>query len=203
MPAEDAAGAGGGDRRRPPADAGGRVHQLRLLPGRAVRHRHVGGGRRPGRPRAARRGPRRSAGCPAGTRACSGTLRPGDVLPAEVTELRCGEALLLGQDALFYEPLPGCRRDACVLRAEVLEAYTRPAPRGRAAEARPGHRPAGSERGRGRASGSPVCSRSAARPTTWWSRSADGMTAPAVGSVVEMLPATKRWLRLGLLRTSR
>jgi len=57
-------------------------------------------------------------------------LRPGDLLPAEVTELRCGEAILLGQDALFYEPLPGCRRDACVLRAEVLEGYTRPGPEG-------------------------------------------------------------------------
>lgn len=50
----------------------------------------------------------------------------GEELPAEVTELRCGEALLLGQDALHYEPLPGCRRDACVLRAEVLEGYTGP-----------------------------------------------------------------------------
>jgi predicted amino acid racemase len=47
-----------------------------------------------------------------------------------VTELRCGEALLLGQDALFYQALPGCRTDACVLRAEVLEEYTRPAPDG-------------------------------------------------------------------------
>ena len=47
-----------------------------------------------------------------------------------MTELRCGEALLLGQDALYYEPLPGCRSDACVLRAEVVEEYTRPAPEG-------------------------------------------------------------------------
>jgi predicted amino acid racemase len=51
----------------------------------------------------------------------------GESLPSEVTELRCGEALLLGQDALFYEAIPGCRTDACVLRAEVLEEYTRPA----------------------------------------------------------------------------
>ncbi len=54
-------------------------------------------------------------------------LRPGDRLPQEVTELRCGEALLLGQDALFYEPLRGCTQDACMLRVEVLERYTKPA----------------------------------------------------------------------------
>jgi len=59
-------------------------------------------------------------------------LKQGRVLPVEVTELRCGEALLLGQDALYYEPLPGCRTDACVLRAEVLEEYTRSAPGGSA-----------------------------------------------------------------------
>ncbi len=41
------------------------------------------------------------------------------------TELRCGEALLLGQDALLYQPLPGCRQDACRLRVEVLEGYTK------------------------------------------------------------------------------
>jgi predicted amino acid racemase len=57
-------------------------------------------------------------------------LVQGEILPPEVTELRCGEALLLGQDALFYQALPGCRTDACVLRAEVLEEYTRPAPGG-------------------------------------------------------------------------
>lgn len=53
-------------------------------------------------------------------------LRAGEALPPEVTELRCGEALLLGQDALVYQPLPGCRQDACRLRAEVLEEYTKP-----------------------------------------------------------------------------
>ncbi len=57
-------------------------------------------------------------------------LAQGETLPPQVTELRCGEALLLGQDALYYQPLPGCRTDACVLRAEVLEEYTRPAPEG-------------------------------------------------------------------------
>jgi len=57
-------------------------------------------------------------------------LAQGETLPPQVTELRCGEALLLGQDALYYQPLPGCRTDACVLRAEVLEEYTRPASEG-------------------------------------------------------------------------
>jgi ornithine racemase len=52
-------------------------------------------------------------------------LAEGEGLPEEVTEMRCGEALLLGQDALFYRALPGCRHDACVLRAEVLEGYTK------------------------------------------------------------------------------
>ena len=51
-------------------------------------------------------------------------LRAGEDIPAEVTELRCGEALLLGQDALVYRPLPGCTC-ACLLRAEVLEEYTK------------------------------------------------------------------------------
>ena len=59
-------------------------------------------------------------------------LGQGEKLPAEVTELRCGEALLLGQDALFYHPLPGCRTDACILRAEVVEEYTRAAAGGSA-----------------------------------------------------------------------
>lgn len=58
-------------------------------------------------------------------------VQQGVRLPGEITELRCGEGLLLGQDALCYEPLPGCRQDACVLRAEVLEMYTKPVLGGR------------------------------------------------------------------------
>ncbi|MCL5735165.1 MAG: alanine racemase [Actinobacteria bacterium] len=54
-------------------------------------------------------------------------LARGEKLPGEITEVRCGEALLLGQDALFYEPLAGCSQQACVIRAEVLEEYTKPA----------------------------------------------------------------------------
>jgi predicted amino acid racemase len=53
-------------------------------------------------------------------------LDRGEMVPSEVTELRCGEALLLGQEALLHRPLPGCTQTACVLRAEVLEGYTKP-----------------------------------------------------------------------------
>lgn len=54
-----------------------------------------------------------------------GLLARGESLPGEITELRCGEALLLGQDALEHRELPGCRGPACVLLAEVLEGYTK------------------------------------------------------------------------------
>ena len=54
-----------------------------------------------------------------------GLLAAGEDLPSEITELRCGEALLLGQDALEHRPLPGCCGPACLLRAEVLESYTK------------------------------------------------------------------------------
>lgn len=47
-------------------------------------------------------------------------------LPPEITELRCGESLLLGREALFGGALPGCRQDAVQLRAQVLERYTKP-----------------------------------------------------------------------------
>lgn len=50
----------------------------------------------------------------------------GQSLPDEITELRCGEALLLGQEALNYSRIPGCDC-ACRLRAQVLEEYTKPA----------------------------------------------------------------------------
>lgn len=63
----------------------------------------------------------------AGNSSVLALVRAGERLPPEVTELRCGEALLLGQDALLYQRLPGCRQDACRLRVEVLEGYTKPA----------------------------------------------------------------------------
>lgn len=74
----------------------------------------------------------RAAGYPVervsgGNSSLLGLLAAGERLPGGVTELRCGEGLLLGHDALHYRPLPGCRTDACVLRAEVVEEYTKPA----------------------------------------------------------------------------
>ncbi len=72
----------------------------------------------------------RGAGLPvervsAGNSSVLSLLQEGAPLPSEVTELRCGEALLLGHDALHYRPIEGCRTDACVLRAEVVEEYIR------------------------------------------------------------------------------
>jgi predicted amino acid racemase len=72
----------------------------------------------------------RAAGYPVervsgGNSSLLGLLVAGERLPSAVTELRCGEGLLLGQDALYYRPLPGCQTDACVLRAEVVEEYTK------------------------------------------------------------------------------
>ena len=112
----------------------------------------------------------------------------GEALPGEVTELRCGEALLLGQDALRYHPLPGCRQDACVLRAEVLEEYTKRAPQGRARRLVLGI-------GRQDLSGGAVAFLEPGLSEV--GRSADylvveiaaGFSPPAVGAVVEMLPA--------------
>ena len=143
----------------------------------------------------------RSAGFPAG-RVSGGNssalwlLKRGGRLPEEVTELRCGEALLLGQDALFYEPVPGCLTDACVLRAEVLEEYTKsssetssvPAARGAARRVVLGI-------GRQDLSGGRV--RFVDPGLVEVGRSADylvaeveaGSSAPAVGQVIEMLPA--------------
>jgi predicted amino acid racemase len=115
-------------------------------------------------------------------------LRPGDMLPCEVTELRCGEALLLGQDALFYEPLPGCTRDACLLRAEVLERYTRPVPHGLAERLVLGI--GRQDLGAGAIAflepGLWEVGRSADYLVV---ETADGFDAPAVGSVIEMRPA--------------
>ena len=143
----------------------------------------------------------RSAGFPVG-RVSGGNssvvwlLTRGHRVPDEVTELRCGEALLLGQDALYYEPVPGCLTDACVLRAEVLEEYTKsssetsskPASQGCARRVVLGI-------GRQDLSGGGVGFLD--RGLVEVGRSADylvaevdaGFSAPAVGQLVEMLPA--------------
>ena len=138
------------DRRRPArCELAGRLHQLRLLPGRAGGHPGVGGGRRPG-------GRARCAAPACAVERVSGgnssllwLLAAGERLPAEVTELRCGEALLLGQDALHYRPLPGCRTDACVLGPKCSRSILSRARRAAGTPAGAGHRQAGSERGRG------------------------------------------------------
>ncbi len=138
----------------------------------------------------------RSAGFPVG-RVSGGNssvlwlLTLGKGLPGEVTELRCGEALLLGQDALCHEPLPGTLTDACVLRAEVLEEYTK---RAKGASRVPAHRVVLGV-GRQDLSGGGV--RFVDSGLTEVGRSADylvaevaaGSLAPSVGEVVEMLPA--------------
>lgn len=72
----------------------------------------------------------RAAGFPVGrvsggNSSLLGLLVAGENLPEEITELRCGETLLLGQDVLEHCLLPGCRGSACLLRAEVLESYTK------------------------------------------------------------------------------
>jgi len=54
-----------------------------------------------------------------------GLLMDGVGLPLEVTEIRCGEALLLGQETVRFRALPGGRQDGCRLRAKVLERYTK------------------------------------------------------------------------------
>jgi predicted amino acid racemase len=115
-------------------------------------------------------------------------VKQGKSLPEEVSELRCGEALLLGQDALYYEPLPGCAGSACTLRAEVLEEYTRPTSQGGARRLVVGI-------GRQDLSGGAV--KFLQPGLTEVGRSADYLvveadpevSGPAVGSMVEMLPA--------------
>jgi len=61
----------------------------------------------------------------AGNSSTLSLLVQGKKLPEEVTELRCGEAILLGQDAILLQAVPGCRQDVCRLRLEVVEEYTK------------------------------------------------------------------------------
>jgi ornithine racemase len=121
-------------------------------------------------------------------------VKQGEALPAEMTELRCGEALLLGQDALYYEPIPGCVA-ACMVRAEVLEEYTKSSFRScNPASHGPGCRVV---LGIGRQDLSDGAVKFAQPGWAEVGRSADylvagvepGYPAPPVGSMVEMLPA--------------
>jgi ornithine racemase len=150
----------------------------------------------------------RSAGFPV-TRVSGGNssvlwlLTRGERLPEEITELRCGEALLLGQDALRYERLPGCAADACVLSAEVLEGYTRPTSGGGVSPEQGAEGQTSPERahrlvlGIGRQDLSGGAVKFAEPGLHEVGRSADylvvevtpGSHAPAVGARVEMVPA--------------
>lgn len=47
-------------------------------------------------------------------------------MPRGITELRIGESILLGVEAVERRPVPGCHRDAFVLAAEVIEATRKP-----------------------------------------------------------------------------
>lgn len=47
-------------------------------------------------------------------------------MPPGITELRVGEGILLGTEAVERKPIPGCFRDAFLLKAEVIEVQTKP-----------------------------------------------------------------------------
>lgn len=47
-------------------------------------------------------------------------------MPSGITELRIGEGILLGTEAIMREPIPGCFNDAFMLRAEVIEVQRKP-----------------------------------------------------------------------------
>lgn len=47
-------------------------------------------------------------------------------MPRGITELRIGESILLGTEAVERKPIPGCHRDAFLFKAEVIEVKTKP-----------------------------------------------------------------------------
>lgn len=47
-------------------------------------------------------------------------------VPPGITELRIGEGILLGNEAVNREPIPGCFDDAFLLRAEIIEVQRKP-----------------------------------------------------------------------------
>lgn len=47
-------------------------------------------------------------------------------MPHGITELRIGEGILLGTEAVERQPVPGCFRDAFLIKAEVIEVQTKP-----------------------------------------------------------------------------
>lgn len=47
-------------------------------------------------------------------------------MPPGITELRIGEGVILGREAIERLPIPGCFQDALVIRAEVIEVLRKP-----------------------------------------------------------------------------
>jgi len=47
-------------------------------------------------------------------------------IPAEITQLRLGESILLGRETVHYRPIPGAYQDAFILHAEVIEVQEKP-----------------------------------------------------------------------------
>ncbi len=65
-----------------------------------------------------------------------------------INELRLGEAILLGCETLYRQPIDGLHADAITLTAEVIEAKTKPSkPTGKIAQTAFGEAPAASDRG--------------------------------------------------------
>jgi predicted amino acid racemase len=52
-------------------------------------------------------------------------LMQGD-MPRGITELRIGESILLGTEAIERRPVPGCHQDAFVVAAEIIEVARKP-----------------------------------------------------------------------------
>lgn len=60
-----------------------------------------------------------------GNSANIGSVLAGE-MPPGITELRIGEGVILGREAIQRLPIPGCCQDALVIRAEVIEVLEKP-----------------------------------------------------------------------------
>lgn len=117
-----------------------------------------------------------------------GLALDGVALPSAITEVRCGESVLLGHETLRFRPLPGGRQDGCRLRTEVLERYTK-------AFSKPGRPRLVLDLGSQDLGAAPV--RFLGPSMSEVGRSSDylvaevpaGTEAPEVGAVVEMIPS--------------
>lgn len=47
-------------------------------------------------------------------------------LPSVINHIRIGEGLLMGVDAVYKQPIPGCYTDICLLTGEIIELRTKP-----------------------------------------------------------------------------